>query len=84
MKTNWQHYKELELIPSSAREPRRNKLAIVFPLDKMWQLFLNALVQEHLYEQRTEYLERCWTLNYAEPYTVKTADQLHKLWSLMD
>ncbi len=51
MSYDWQRYKKLELIPGSAPEPRRNNLA---SLNKMWQLFLNTLMQKHLYEQQTD------------------------------
>lgn len=83
MKIQWQRYKELELIPNSAPAPQASKLEIALPLVAIWRSLLNALAREQVYEQRTEYLERCWVLNYTEPYTAE-AKPLQKLWMLMD
>lgn len=84
MKTQWQAYKELELIPDSATEPKANPLANAFLLGHLWRSLLNALTQEHFHEQRREYFERCWSIDYADPYTTKHIDQLKKLLTLMD
>ncbi|XGV99082.1 MAG: hypothetical protein ACAF41_09110 [Leptolyngbya sp. BL-A-14] len=84
MNTQWQAYKALELIPDSAAEPRANPLANTLLLSHLWRSLLNALAQEHFHEQRREYFERCWTIDYADPYTTKHIDQLKKLLILMD
>ncbi len=80
----WQHYKELELIPDSAPAPKVSKFNIALPLVATWRSLLNALAREQVYEQRTEYLERCWALNFSEPYTSESLNSLKKLWMLMD
>lgn len=80
----WQHYKELELIPDSAPEPKFNQFNIALPFVATWRSLLNALVREQVYEQSTEYLERCWAMNYSEPYTAKSAKPLQKLWMLIE
>lgn len=79
----WQTYKALELIPGSAPAPQANKFGPASPFVVIWRSLLNALAREQVYEQRTEYLERCWVLNYTEPYTAE-AKPLQKLWMLMD
>lgn len=79
----WQNYKELELIPDSAPAPKPRKLNIALPLVVSWRSLLNALAREQVYEQRTEYLERCWSMSYSEPYT-NQSPSLRKLWNLMD
>jgi hypothetical protein len=84
MKTQWQVYKELELIPASAIEPKVNRLVNTLLLSQLWRSLLNALAQEHFHEQRREYFERCWMIDYADPYTTKHIDQLKKLLTLMD
>lgn len=81
---HWQHYKELELIPDSAPAPKPSKFNLALPLVTSWRSLLNALAREQVSEQRTEYLERCWAMNYAEPYTTESTRQLQKLWMLMD
>lgn len=80
----WQHYKELELIPDSAPAPKSSKFNITWPLVATWRSLLNALAREQVYAQSTEYLERCWAMNYAEPYKAESIKQLQKLWMLMD
>ncbi len=47
-------------------------------------MLLNALAQEQVYAQSTEYLERCWAMNYPEPDIAESAKPLQKLWMLMD
>ena len=84
MNVQWQQYKELELIPDSISAPKRHRFKL-FPLDAAWRCLVNALMWEHLYEQRTDYLERCWQLNDCENLThggVSLA--LQELWMLMD
>ena len=83
MKTQWQTYKQLELIPDSAPEPKANHFVNGL-LSHFWRSLINALAQEHFHEQRREYFERCWAIDYADPYTTKHADQLKKLLTLMD
>lgn len=84
MTTQWQAYKELELIPNSATEPTKNPLFNALLLSQLWRSLLNALTQEHFHEQRREYFERCWTIDYADPYTTKHIDQLRKLLTLLN
>lgn len=80
----WQDYKELELIPDSAPAPKRSKFNITLPLVASWRSLLNALAREQVYAQSTEYLERCWAMNYTEPYTEQPTKQLQKLWMLLE
>lgn len=80
----WQDYKQLELIPDSAPVPKHCKFNITLPLATAWRSLLNALAREQVYAQSTEYLERCWVINYAEPYTAQPTKQLQKLWMLME
>lgn len=79
----WQNYQELELIPASAPAPKSRKFNVAAPLVASWRSLINALAREQVYEQRTEYLERCWSMDYSEPYKKKSSS-LHKLWLLMD
>ncbi|PSB24585.1 hypothetical protein [Stenomitos frigidus] len=84
MQTQWETYKGLELIPDSAPEPKVNHFMHGLLLSHLWRSLINALAQEHFYEQRRDYFERCWAIDYADPYTIKHADQLKKLLTLMD
>ncbi|NJL20138.1 MAG: hypothetical protein HC895_03760 [Leptolyngbyaceae cyanobacterium SM1_3_5] len=83
MNLHWQRYQELELIPPSAPAPRKAKFQLSLPLTTAWRSLLNALAREQFYEQRTEYLERCWQLDYEAPYAGESK-ALQKLWMLMD
>ena len=83
MKIAWQTYQALELLPDSAPEPQRNSLMQALLLSYFWRSLINALTQEHFHEQRRDYFERCWAINYDDPYTTKHADQLKKLLILL-
>ncbi len=82
MNVQWQRYKELELIPDIISAPKRR--FELFPLATAWRSLVNALMWEHFYEQRTDYLERCWQLNEREIENSEVSLTLHKLWMLMD
>lgn len=84
MKTEWQHYKSLELIPDTVPEPRSHKLAMILPLSLGWRLLINALVREHLSENRTEYLERCWNMSDLKVLISPKVDSLHQFFELMN
>lgn len=83
-KSQWDNYKELELIPNSIPEPQTNKQTFAFGLDRVWRVFIVALTQELIYEQQVEYLQRCWDLNDFEAETDTKSNTLHKLWILMN
>ncbi|PSB30227.1 hypothetical protein [Chlorogloea sp. CCALA 695] len=81
MNVQWQRYKELELVPDTISVPKRQGLQLL-PLTAVWRIFVNALMWEHFYEQRTDYLERCWELNNPGKSEVSLA--LQKLLRLMN
>jgi hypothetical protein len=81
--TAWQRYKQLELIPDTVADPESSSFRLMAPLSLGWRLLINALVREHLCEQRTEYWERCWAIDYT-PADPETAHSLHRLWELMN
>lgn len=83
-KSQWQNYKELELLPSSLPKPQANKPAFAFGLEQVWRLLIVALTQELVYEQQVEYLERCWALNCFDPDTDTNSNTWHQLWLLMN
>ncbi len=81
---SWQNYKALELIPDSIPAPQATKPAFDFGLSQIWRSLLDELVREHVYEQRTEYLERCWNLNLIEPQKSTQIHQIRQLLALMN
>lgn len=83
-KTQWENYKELELIPHSTPEPQGDKQAFAFGLDWAWKVLIVALTRELVYEQQIEYLQRCWDLNDFEPNTDKKSHTWQQLWILMN
>ncbi|WP_009633144.1 hypothetical protein [Synechocystis sp. PCC 7509] len=78
MNVQWQRYKELELVPDNISAPKRR--FELFPLAAAWRSLVNALMWEHFYEHRTDYLERCWELNEQENRSLA----LQKLLRLMN
>ena len=83
-KTQWEKYKELELIPSSISEPQTDKQAFAFGLERVWKVLIVALTRELVYEQQVEYLQRCWNLNDFEPNIDKKSHTWQQLWILMN
>lgn len=83
-KSQWQNYKELELIPSSAIESQVNQITFAFGVAQVWRLLVVALTRELVYEQQVEYLERCWALDYFETDTAANPNTWQKLWILMN
>ncbi len=84
MNVQWQRYKDLELIPDTISAPKRHRFQLL-PLAVAWRTLVNALMWEHYYEKRTDYLERCWELN--EPDKRANSEislTLQQLWMLMD
>jgi hypothetical protein len=62
--TQWQRYKELELIPDLVANPSSNPLA---QLMQLWRS-LTDRAQPPLYRaQQVEHLETCWTLDVRQP-----------------
>lgn len=75
--TQWQRYKQLELIPESVSYPQ----SFTFGLSWAWRKFIELLIAEVAAEDRMEeYLDRCWKLNETDV----TPRPLNKLWILMD
>jgi hypothetical protein len=66
MKSQWQLYKQLELIPDSVPEQPTKRPILTFPLQLAWKLLVDALAKELVYEQQVEYLERCLTQSQTE------------------
>lgn len=58
MKTQWQIYKELELLPDSLSAPSERKFTGVTPLGKVWQRLIDAFAKKLSDQQQVEHLER--------------------------
>ena len=84
MKTQWQVYKELELIPDSVVAPQANKLTSVLRLSQVWRALIDAVTKKLSHQQPIEYLERCLALNYSEFYTAKNSNTWHMLWTFLN
>lgn len=83
-KSQWQIYKELELIPDSVTYSQANNMTFAFGLDRVWRLLIIALTQELVEEQQVEYLERCLAVNNFDVDSHKGSKTLQKLWTLMN
>ncbi len=81
-KTQWENYKELELLPHSIPEPQAHKQAFAFGLERVWKVLIVALTRELVYEQQVEYLQRCW--NCDRLGAESDNDTWQQLWTLMN
>lgn len=87
-KSQWENYKQLELIPNQVPNPHTKTSTFKFGLGKFglgfaWQVLISLLVDELVdREQQVEYLERCWANQ--EFAQTKNTNSLQKLWLLMN
>jgi hypothetical protein len=63
MKTQWQIYKELELIPESVSKPEANPSLVAKQVDKAVRSLATQLDGKLHHEQQVDHLEYCLTLN---------------------
>jgi hypothetical protein len=84
MKTWWQLYKELELIPDAVPEPQTNFLFLTAPLKRLWRSLLNSLSKKPVDENPIELLERCLMLEMAEPRPAGISEPWHQLRSFLN
>ena len=82
--SQWQNYKQLELIPNRVPNPYSKASTFKFGLDLAWRVLISLLVDELVdREQKVEYLERCWIDREFEQRK-NSASSLQKLWLLMN
>lgn len=63
MNTQWQRYKELELLPDEAAESQTIHSPLLAYLDRRWRSLLNHRAARLDYEYQVEYLEQRLRLN---------------------
>lgn len=82
----WALYKQLELIPPRTPHPYDRSIPLASAFNPLWKSLLRLLLDELVYEQQIEYLDRCWSLNaFGEnPDDSAASNSLHKLWVLMN
>lgn len=79
--SQWQLYKQLELIPDSVPNPQtHSKLGLSW----VWRSLIELLIDELIDEQEVDYLERCWTLEESEAVQQSPSKTLQRLWILMN
>lgn len=83
-KSQWQTYKQLELIPDSVPNPHPNVSAFTLGINLAWKKLLSLLVDELVdVEQQVDYIERCWALNEFGQGD-NPSSPLQRLWTLMN
>jgi hypothetical protein len=83
MKTWWQRYKELELIPDAVPEPQANALSMAAPLQRFWRSLLGSPTQKPVDEDRIASLERCLALDMAKHRPAGIRGTWHQLRSFL-
>lgn len=82
-KSEWQTYKQLELISDSVPHPVK-AARFKFGLGRAWQVLICLLIDELVdQEQQVEYIERCWALNEFGQKD-NSDNSLQRLWELMN
>lgn len=82
MKTQWQQYKELELLPDLVAEPQTIYSPLVAALDRRWRSILNQRARKLDYEYQVEYLEQRLTLTCMR--STPTASVWRKCWNVLN
>lgn len=82
MKTQWQIYKELELLPDSIPQPGADNRLFALHLNKVWRVLSNTLPAKLPHEQQVEYLEQCLVLDCG--YYLAGNNTWQKLWTLLN
>lgn len=82
MKTQWQIYQELELLPTALPAPRAVTSPIAAYLGNRWRSLLDRQTSKLDYEQQVDYLERRLALNSYE--TTGKASVFRQLWKLLN
>lgn len=84
MKTQWQIYKELELIPDSVSAPSTHKLAFLLRWDQAYRSLLKPLSKKPSHEQQVDYLEGCLAIDCAKAHTDKNLHIWHRFWTFLN
>ena len=82
MKTQWQRYKELELLPNRAAEAQAIHSPLVAYLDQRWRSLLDHRAAQLDHEYQVEYLER--RLRIACPQISEKPSLWRTLWHLLN
>jgi hypothetical protein len=82
--SQWQNYKQLELIPDRLPNPDLQTSPFKLGLGFAWRVLISLLADELVdREQQIEYIERCWA-NQEFEQQKNAANSLQKLWLLMN
>lgn len=82
MKTQWQTYKELELIPNSIQAPRTTERGYLDWLEHPWRSLLSYLIDHFAIEKQVEHLEQCFDLDYSD--ATAYPDFWQRLWNVLN
>ncbi len=82
MKTQWQIYQELELLPTTLQAPQAVMSPVAAYLGNRWRSLLDRQTSKLDYEQQVDYLERRLALNGYE--TTGKASAFRQLWKLLN
>jgi hypothetical protein len=82
--TQWNRYRQLELLPNTVPNPASYRNPLTFGLNVVWRSLLALLIDELVEEQRVEYLERCWSLNEFGEGDQSSSNSLQRFWVLIE
>lgn len=82
MKSRWQNYKELELIPDTVGDPNRHRIALWDWLSRRQQSRLTKLIENSSFEEKVGYLERSLTLDCEA--TAGSSSFWERLWQMLN
>lgn len=84
MKTQWQIYQQLELIPDTVSLPSTDKGTSTFYQSKLWRKLVTFCSQHFSDQQKISHLKSCFQLDYADPQITEKFHLFLTIWRLLN
>lgn len=84
MKTQWQIYRQLELIPDTVSLPSPDKGTSVFYQGKLWRGLVNSWSKNLSETQKLSHLNTCFHLDYSDPDLTEKFNLFQTIWQFLN
>ncbi len=84
MKTQWQIYRQLELIPDGVSLPSSDKGTSTFYKSKLWKKLVTSCSQHLSDQQKISHLKTCFQLDYSDPHITEQFHLFQTIWRFLN
>lgn len=84
MKTQWQIYQQLELIPDTVLLPSPEKGTSTFYKGGLWRGLVSYCTQNLSDQQKINHLKTCFQLNYSDPDLTEKFNFFQTIWRVLN